>query len=661
MRVPYSEIIDSLSVNLSIEEIAQILNEIGLPVENIEKFEDDTIFEIEVPSNRPDLLAVYEVIKQIAIYLGLPLPQSALLADVPLKICQDKDILEVINGDFAPLYFGLICKVRVKESDNQFQKRLTRMGFTPINNIVDTTNFICAYFGQPMHSFDYSKVKNGKLVVRKSVEGERFIGLDEKPRILKQGCGVIADSEKILALAGIIGSANSATTFHSDTIFLECAHFNFKDISYASKNLGIETESSYRFKRKVPYNFTRRALNAFLNLLKNDVELLKTVKYENIKEDTNTIEISFDFINRRLGMSVPAEKIIKILSNLECKIIPNDTTIIIYPPKHRGDIKIKEDIVEEIARFIGYKNIKNETTLKITKSTISIYEERLINIKKYLADNSFVECISTSFLESRTINKLELNKDIFIPVNALKNTGKFLRTTILFPLLDVYKINLSFGFEKINIFEIGKVFKKEKDNFIEREKICLISNYFDAKNLKNFVENIFEITGDKCIIENSDSPFFINSFSIKQENRVIGYGGEIKKNILNAFEIKYSKVWGVEFDIENIMNKSYQLHFFNEIPAFSPMKIDVSFILNKDIEYATVKEVLSNIKINYLVRFELIDVFVNRKIGEDKKSYTIRLYFQHNERNLEKKEIQPIVEDILNELKKKFAVIPREG
>ncbi len=660
MKIPYSEIVNLLPIHLSEKEVAEILNELGLPIENTESFEDDIIFDIDIPFNRGDLLSIYEVSKQIAIYLDVNFQESHLVCnESSMNFYYDKEILEILEPDFAPLYYGLILKVEVKESDRQFQKRLQKMGFEPVNNVVDTTNFICTYFGQPMHAFDYARISKGKVIVKKSIGGEKFTGLDNKQITLKNGIGIIADCEKILAIAGIIGSLNSATTFQTDTVFLECAHFNYRNILFASKYLATETESSYRFKRKVPYNFTIRAIKAFCNLLKDDIKLVKALEYKNIKYNKNYIEIPIDFINNRLGTDVSKDKVIKILSRLQCEARIENNIILVYPSQERFDLQIKEDLLEEIARFIGYKNIKDKTSLKITMSQPSVVDDKLKMVKTYLVNNSFFECISTSFIESRIVSNLGSNKDELILVNAIKNPDKFLRNKIVFTLLDVYRTNLSYGFENINLFEVGKVFRKEGNNYIEEENICLISNTFNTKELKNFVENIFESIDSKCIIENSECAFMNNSFSIKFDNKIIGYGGEVKKNILLSFGIKYSNVYCVEFNIDDIFKKGIQLKAYKKIPDLAPLKIDISFVGDRNIKYVQIKNFLTNINVKYLNYFELIDVFMDSKFGDYKKIYTIRLYFQHPRRNLEKKEIQPLIDRIFKELKDRFNVVRR--
>ncbi len=661
MRIPYSEIASILEGAPDCKSMNDVFAQIGFPVESVEEFGGDIIFDIEIPSNRGDLLSVYEVIKQINIYIeNSRLKEDPLLNAISLDYRPDPSILEVKDSEFAPLYYGIIFDVRVKESPSEFENRIQKLGFNSVNNIVDATNFICAYYGQPMHAFDYSKIKNGKVIVRKSQEGEQFIGLDGKERILKEGVGVIADNEKILALAGVLGSSNCETTFNTKTIFLECAHFNHRDVYYAAKTSGIETESSYRFKRKVPYSFAPRAINVFCSLLKDDIKFIRAIKYDNTKKVTNKIVVDTDFINKRIGTNIPKDKVISILSKSGCDVKERNDTIIVCPPEQRDDLKIKEDIVEEVARFYGYTNIDSKTALKISKSDVNVYEDNLGKIRSYLVDNSFYECVSTSFIDSKIINKLGLDINLLIQVNAIKNPDKFLRNKILFTLLDVYRTNLSYGVDKINIFEIGKVFNLGMEKYIENENLCIISNHFSARDLKEFVTNVGNITGCNIGIVNAQDRFSDNTFAIMYENNVLGYGGEVKKAVLSHFEIKFSDVYYVEFNVSNLLDKKPMEKRYKNIPKFAPLKIDISFILNRDVEYKAIKDFISNLKISYLERFELMDVFTDTKIGQDKKSYTIRLYFQHPERTLQKKEIQTDIENIFSSLKNKFNATKRE-
>lgn len=669
MKIPFSEIKTLFcKEKISFPKVLP-LDEIGLPVENITSTFNEDIYEIEVPSNRPDLLSIYEVAKQLGIYWNIEINVPAHLREPQiLSFDTTSDIVQVVDPEFAPLYYGVIFTTHIKESPEDFKKRIQLMGFKPINNIVDLTNFICAYYGQPLHAFDYSKIKNGQIIVRKSYEGEKFSGLDGKERVLKSGIGVIADSEKILALAGVIGSSNSQTTEQTKTILLECANFKQQDVYYATRITGIETESSYRFKRGVPFPFALRAISAFFSILKNEmalpVKIEKAVCFNRITYIPVKISITYEFINNRIGMKIEPSAVDSILTRLGCKIEKIADKLVVEIPPHRKDLQIKEDIIEEIARFVGYKNIDGPVTLKMSDFQTNIYEQKIYEIKKYLANIGFFECISTSFVERRLIEKLKLDKNLFIPVNAIKNPDKFLRTKILFTLMDVYRQNLSYGFENINLFEIGKVFTKLNNTFVETENLCLISNSKDAYQLKEIVDNIFYITKNNYLINDGKEEFLQNPFAIcwGEEGKtfqLLGYGGEIKKSFLHEFGIKYSDVYYVEFNIEKIAGKKDEPIFYTPVPPFAPLKIDISFIINKNVPYRKIKEFIKNLNIPFLVHLELIDVYKNPQIGEDKKSYTIRLHFQNFSQTLQKKEVQPSVDTIVNLLQKEFGIIKR--
>ncbi|MEJ2354369.1 MAG: phenylalanine--tRNA ligase subunit beta [candidate division WOR-3 bacterium] len=661
MIVNYNWLQEWVDINCKPEELPELLAKIGIEVEETEKISGDTIYKIDITPNRGDLLSVIGISREIAAKTGKKL-KKLIKYKTPDGNKKEEINVTVQSTEDCPRYTASpIYDINIASSPSFIVERLEKCGIRPLNNVVDITNYVLLETGQPLHAFDSDKIKGG-ITVRRAKKGENIITLEEEEKPLSNEDLIIADDKAPLALAGIMGGLESGISENTEKIVLESAFFKPSLIRNTSRKLKISTESSYRFERTVDMHMVGYAAYYAIQLLEKYASGKLTGKIVDTNPDpdlSKSIIFSYNKVNNLLGINLEKEKSIHILENLGLKVInKNENGAEVSIPSYRSDLKIEEDLVEEIGRFAGYNNIP--LRFKFTNyGPIRVENRELIEIKKIMVRLGFWEAINIPFVES-TWASIDKTKAIYLE-NPMWSDKEILRNSLIPGLLESARRNLNRGEEIIRLFEAGRVFTQKNE---EEENIGgviggnTLKNWYksdrelDFYDIKGLVEAFLEeIKILDYSFKNCSNPLFIKerALSVTSNGKICGNFGLIDQKVCKE------KIYGFEFNIKQLL-KSKREKRFRKTSVFPPLKRDISIVIEKNTPFNEIQTLLDR-STKQKARIRLIDVYQSNKIGEDKKSMTIRLEFYNPEKTLKDEEIKDDIKTITQKLEKIGAVL----
>lgn len=648
------------------EKIAEILNLHSFEVKNIEKIDNDFVLDIDIPPNRgSDCFSHIGIAREVGAVLGIKFyfPEINFREEKKLKI-NDFIELQIKNPQACLRYNGaLVFDVKVQESPSWLSKRLISCGIRPINNIVDITNYVMLELGQPLHAFDFDKIsgqKPKKIIVRNAKLKEKIICLDKEEYELDKEVLVIADQKASLAIAGIKGGKKAEITDSTKRVFLESANFSPSFIRKASREIDLKTDASLRFEHGLDPNLTEIAIKRALYLIEkfaNGKIVSGILDYYPQKSSPLKIFLPYEKIEKLLGIKILSSKIKKILESLEIKIISEKKEgLFVQIPTFRRDLNLVEDLIEEIGRIFGYEKIASKlpiSVLNLPEKNLELYWEQMA--KDILKELGFNEVYNYSFIGEKDKEIFKL-KEVIELENPTSAEFKYLRPSLIPNLLKNLRENRKY-FEKIRVFELGKVFLLEEKNKIrEKKRLTGLLNgdvFFEAKGM---VESLIHKMGIARIWYDSFEAYPIDTLpsiwhpgktaQIKINQEIIGFLGEISPSLLNSLGIK-ERVVIFDLDFEKLANLATEEITYQPVSQFPAVIRDISILVPI---FTRVDEVINTIEIaggELLVNVELFDIFEGENLPEGKKSLSFRLIFQAKDRALSSKEIDLIFQKII--------------
>ena len=672
MRVSLNILKELIEIHKTKDELTEIFNNLMMPVEEIEEYEDDTIFELEITPNRPDLLGHLGVAFQLSSFLGVNPPELKIhyetieenineLVDIEIK---DKRCLR---------YSGIIVKdLKVEESPEWMKRRLELLGLRPINNAVDVSNYVMMVTGHPIHTFDLDLIKNRKIIIRKGIKGEKILCLDEVERNLSEEDIVIADSERAVAIAGVIGGEETGINEKTKNIFIESAYFIPKYVRYTSRRLKVSTDSSYRFERGADIEATilaaKYAASLFYSFGAKIVSGIKDVKTIDIKK--KVLKIRFKRVNLILGTNLSNEKIKELILSMGIKILEeNEKSIKVEIPSIRRDIEREIDLIEEIAILYGYNKIEESLPLLDTGVFDDKERKKRDEIEQILNSYGFNEVVNYSFL-SKKESEISLDKKEALKLkNPLSLNFEFLRTSLLPSLLKNTAYNLNREQKGIKIYEWGKIYFLLNEDIKEEENISILitgtpeqrwalknKNEYDFFELKGVVEEIFENWREKIIFKNSKKEMLepSSTFEINLNGKTIGYIGEVINEAKTFYDIE-KKVFYCELYSEKFIN-TLEKRSYTEISKFPAVWFDLSLLIPNNIFYGQIEDKIKELNIKYLESFYPIDIYSGKEVEKGMRSITMRFVFRDPLKTLNSEEVEKSLDLIKLELESEFKI-----
>lgn len=644
----------------------------------------DTIFEIDNKSmtHRPDLWGQYGLAREIAAIYQTSL-KPLKVAPIPSVTGDLKPLtVTVKDSKLCPRYAALVIdQVSPVASPWWLKRDLEEVGITSINAIVDITNYVTMVLGQPMHAFDYHKLAGHKIVVDRAGVGKKFTALNGKDYELPSDTLMINDGEQAVAIAGIIGGAESAITDATKTIVFEVANFEASSVRRSSMALGLRTEASARFEKKLDPTIIPDALAMACDLIMQLVPgarvASKVMDIDAHDASPRQITVTKEFLDRRLGAVLDAKEIVSILKRLAFSVVFKKNIFSITVPSFRAKgITIPEDIVEEVARIYGYNNIKPALPIvEIARPSRNPAARVERECRTLLAQSfGYHETYSYSFADALWCERMGFNRNRVLVKNAIAKELSYMRASLLPGLVASAVSNIRWK-DSFKLFELGRVFSKtpgefaidaSSGSFLPSQPLML-SGIAVAKAIKS--DALYrEVKGDleglaqqiglpltwKEVTQHS---FGTAVFELRAGSKPIGLFGMLKQEFAQDDLEQYAVVfWDLQFEL--LVKFATFAHSYIPVPKFPAVARDIAIIVASDITWGMIEHVIQKVS-PLITRIELFDVFTSPKLGEGKKSIAFSLTFASPERTLESSEVDAIIQKIAKLLAEKCGAVIR--
>ena len=682
---------DEIGVGTSHDGIIELPQntKIGIPASEYYKLENDIIFEIDLTPNRVDGSSHYGVARDVAAYLNQE--KQTVKAELPsvenFKVDNNNLKIDVIveNTDASKRYSGItLTNIKIAESPEWLQNKLKAVGLTPINNIVDITNFVLHETGQPLHAFDADKIAGNKVIVKTLPEKTKFTTLDEQERELSENDLMICNEKEGMCIAGVFGGAKSGVSDTTTSIFLESAYFDSVYVRKTAKRHTLSTDASFRFERGTDPNMTVYALKRAAMLMKEiaGAELSSEIIdiYTNPVEDFK-VSLSYKNLDRLIGKQLDRDLVKRILTALEIKIEnENNGVLDLLVPPYRVDVKREADIIEEILRIYGYNNVEISSKVNSTLSyAAKPNKEKIQNrISDLLSNNGFNEMMSNSLTKAAYYTKYGFVAENTVKIlNPLSQDLNAMRQSMLFGSLETISYNANRRNRDLKLYEFGFTYKFEKqldsnavENYKEEKHLALLVSGFDNDEtwktsqvktdffvIKSAVEAIIESLGGNIEKVNFDflsDDIFSEGLTYKLNNKELVSFGLLKANLLNDFDIDFD-VYYADFNWDNMVKVlGISKMNFTELPKFPASRRDLSLLLDEEINFDKLKKTAQKIEKKLLKKVNLFDYYKGSKIENGKKSYAISFVFQDDEKTLKDKQIDKIMNKIQSTFEREY-------
>lgn len=685
MNISYNWLKDLIDIYIPAEDLGTQLTRVGITVEGVHPHGDDFVLDIDLTSNRPDCLSHLGVAREIAAITGgeLVKPPKADEPEIPLPAVLAYDVVAIQDADLCHRFTARIIRnVNIGPSPDWLVKRLEAIGERSINNVADITNYVMHELGQPMHSFDLDKLSGNRIVVRRAKPGETIKTLDEVDRKLDDSMLVIADAEKPAAIGGVMGGLDSSITESTTNVLLEVAYFQRASIRHTSRKLGLATEASYRFERGVDIenliNASNRAAELICELAGG--ELGEFVDVYPTKAEAKTVtspNIAFA-VERLTGLKVPESGCVRILTSLGITPTKDDEKSFVVP-SWRHDLAIEEDLVEEIAREVGYEKIADELPPAFGAGEYQENEPREKRLRQTLTDLGFNEAISYSFIDTAHDGKFEIvpgfvdekagEQFVTLQDSVIEGAVR-MRATLLPGLLDAVRINFNQQRKDLRLFEIGKCFAASsgEDGLpTERELLSLVvtggdaqqnrsmtSRELDFYDAKGALESALEAAGISHVVFSSGNTGHLRSgqsATISSNGRIVGSIGRLKEELAADYKFK-QPVYVAEVDLQTLLAEETSPILYRTLPKYPSVVRDVSFLVNRSISFEQIRISIIAEGRELCRSVEFVDIYEGKGIGADERSITIRLEYRSDERTLIETEVDEVHGELIEAVEK---------
>ncbi len=626
---------------------------------------DDTVFEYEITNNRVDCYSIIGIAREAAATFRKPFTPPVVTETGNAEDINDYVKVDVEATDLCSRYTARLVKnIKLAPSPKWMQRRLASAGIRPINNIVDITNYVMEEYGQPMHAYDYDTLAGGKIVVRRAKDGEKFMTLDGQERTLDSDMLMICDGEKAVGLAGIMGGENSKITDDVKTMLFEAATFDGTNIRKATKRLGLRTDASGKFEKGLDPENALAAMNRACQLIEElgAGEIVGGVVdvYPNKKERVR-VPFEPERINALLGTNVSVEEMLGYFKMLELDYDEAKQELII--PTFRQDLLRTADIAEEVARFFGYANIP--TTLPHGASTMGkiSFKQRVEDVAGEIAQFcGFSQAMTYSFESPKVFDKLKLAADAeerktVVISNPLGEDFSIMRTMPLNGMLNSLATNYNRRNKDVKLYELAKVYVPVEGEDLPDERVQFTLGFYgdgDFFTMKGVVEEFLEKIGMSARPEYDPEAgkTFLHpgrQAKILYKDTVIGYLGEVHPDVADTYGLG-ERTYIAVLDLPEILPFASFDRKYEGIAKFPAVTRDISMVMPKTVLVGEVEKIIEKRGGKLLEKYNLFDIYEGAQIKEGFKSVAYTISFRAKDRTLEDKDIQPIMEKILEDL-----------
>ncbi len=654
----------------------------GTPASEYFQLEADYIFEIGLTPNRADAMSHIGVARDIKAVTGREITWPS-TKDFKIDTTNKNIPVTVENTAACPRYSSLtISNVTVKESPGWLKNRLLSIGLTPINNIVDITNFVCHEMGQPLHAFNADAIEGGKVIVKTLPAGTKFKTLDEKERVLTASDLMICNANEGMCIAGVFGGVGSGISETTKNVFLESANFSAEYIRKTAMHHQLKTDASFRFERGTDPLITVTVLKRAALLIKElaggeisseitDVFPTPVVNKEIVVKDKN--------VNRLIGKVIPREHVFSILESLDINIInKNETGFTVSVPPYRVDVLQEADVIEEVLRIYGFNNI--ELSAYAGSDYLAEFPEKDIDkfkksISEMLVANGFYEIVTNSLtnLAYQQKHGLTFKGEPVEMLNKLSEEQGILRQTMLFTGLETAAYNINRKQKDLKLFEFGKVYDKVNGKYGEEGRLALyMTGNNEAENWRNPSKpvsyhdlaqetvHIFQKSGLSNLKEEPvEHPLLEYGIRVLSGQKEVGILGKVKTSLLKGFGIK-QELFYADFPTAILFKKSNPKVVVEEVSKFPEVRRDLSLVLDRKISFAEIQALVMMTEKRLIKKITAFDVYEGENIPEGKKAYALAFILADDKKTLTDKEIEKTMARLMTAFEQDLGAVIRK-
>lgn len=707
MNISYNWLRELTGTAMEPRVLADRLTMVGLAVEGVHEAGDDFVLDFDLTSNRPDCLSHLGVARELAVLEGiqvrLPEAQPAQLAGSS----ESFTAVEIRDVDLCPRYAARVVRgVRIKPSPDWLVKRLEAIGQRPINNVADSTNYVLHELGQPLHAFDLAKLVENRIVVRRAAAGEKIRTLDGVERELDVEMLVIADAARAVAVAGVMGGEETEISNETRDVLIESAYFAPASVRRTARILGLHTEASHRFERGVDYEGVRHAQDRCVALI---CELAGGTATEDAIDvypqriEQPRVSLRPARVEGLTGLRVSAEIMNRILTALgfaragmngqegasslyvagQVEAPDADAAMTYVAPTWRVDIELEEDLVEEVARHIGYDKIATELPASTSAGEYQPGEARKRALGRVLTAYGFDEAISFSFIDQAHDDRFEFVPELmrheagaerFVTLsNSIIEGATRMRPTLLPGLLSAVRHNFNHGMRDVRLFETGRIFAAHPERGSlpdEREAFALVAtgaaieegragadrevDFYDLKGALEAVADAMKLP-----------PLYFAPASVKHlhegqaaivginEQKPIGTIGRLTESVAAAYKFR-QPVYVAEVDLSALLAAEESVVRYRPLPRYPSVVRDVSVLADRRVTFAEMLRMVFDQKLENLRDAKLVGVYEGANIPEGKRSVTLRIEYRADERTLRDEEVDALHALIVKALAERF-------
>ena len=633
---------------------------------------NDKVYEIGLTPNRTDAMSHYGVARDLNAFLTSNQIKSEFekVVSIPLNTEGTTDFqLEVEDSTLCPRYIGAVIEnVKVADSPEWLKNRLKAIGLSPINNIVDITNYALHGFGQPLHAFDAGKIAGKKVKVGVNPEGTKFTTLDGVERTLNGSEIMIKDGDNNpMCIAGVFGGQHSGVSEETTTIFLESAYFNPVAVRKGAKFHGLNTDASFRFERGVDPNNTRTAITHAIKMIEEIAGGKMAgglLEHYPEKIGNNYVILKFSKVDQILGTILHREKIKEILESLDIEILNEiQNGLEISVPAYRADVTREIDVIEEILRIYGYNKIDSPQKISFTPVKLSFDDQDALENSwaRTLQSNGFNEVMNNS------LTSVKDETDAVKLLNPLSGDLAFMRKSLLEGLLQNADYNIKRKNQDVKFFELGKIYHK-KSKYEERKQLAILvsgrntaENWLQPKSATDFyyLKSYVKILLDKLNLKIEEKPLddsrFSDALELVSDNRTVGRLGKVSPELLTDADISQDCFYAeIELEVCQELRSKGNLKFV-DIPKFNKIRRDLALLIDKKVTYADLYKAAKKNPSKYLKNINLFDVYEGKNLPENKKSYAMSFELLNEEKTLEEKDITEVMNSLIKTFQKEFS------
>ncbi len=660
MKISLNWLSDYVETGLGAEQIAEVLSDVGLACEGMEYPKGDTVLDLEITSNRGDCLGHIGIARELAAAIGAELKIPTVEVDESNRDVNELASVEIADPDLCGRYTArVIDGVKIGPSPAWMVKRLEAVGMRSVNNVVDATNYAMLETGQPPHAFDYARIAEGKIIVRRAVAGERIVSIDGTQCDLVTDMLIITDPRGPVAVAGVMGGLDTEVGDATTAILLEDAYFDPVSVRRTSRRLSLPSEASFRFERIVDIEMIEWASKRTSRLITEVAggKVAKGVVDVYPKKPTvKEVALRFSRLKMLLGVEVPREEVRRILSSLSFQPRPADDAIVCSVPTWRSDVYREADLIEEVARVYGYNKVPTERKIQIEVVPVDDRQRMAESIGAYLNGCGFYETINVSFVEESVAELFtEQARERHLSVrDESRRSANLLRQTLIGSLLGVLKTNLNAKNQPCRVFEIADTFvPKDGDGGLpaEEAKLALVCDG-DLRDLCGVIEGLIKsIHRDaETVFVPADLVWAEAGAQIRVNGEAIGAAGIVSAATRDKFDFKELAPCAAELIFSSLLSLPTGPVKVKPIPRFPAIQRDLSIIVNEEVRWSEIIDAVKDSASAELEDVQFIGIYRGKGIPSGRKSITLSLRFRDEDGTLTHDSVDGLEKTIVDSL-----------